>query len=433
MKYLIKHSNGLERLIDDYKIDKSTSLSLIGQNVQGFTDTYNENLEKLINNFSSNIPPNNPILGQLWYKNDEKILYVFDGGWNRINAPKPDMSKYVLKSNGFMDEYLMVNESIVPSETSVISRSYVDTKKFKFKDQKNAEVSYVKHDNDYTIINMNVSMDSKKKKIYFPYQMKDVNYSISASVNTIDEDSVDTAITFFDKTINGFGMIIDSDVKIISIIVMGYMTENPIEIIVEPEIILKNFKFKLSESWADRLPQFNVYIMDDVNYIGYIGTFNIYPANDRTVKQSILEPSIKLEDNLEYGFGFQGLNLNLSMNINNSKSVISRYIITVLFGDLANIKDGTINNTKLGNSNISIEIESSEHNQPIPQREEIIEISGDNFNDTGEHFIVGEISLNNNVWIYKPLKHNMVNVGSFNKDNKIAYADFKNIFKLESL
>ena len=62
--------------VDNY----STSLELIGKNVNNYGEYYNNNLVKLLTNFASpeNAPPTSPQTGQLWYNKSEKQLKVYD-------------------------------------------------------------------------------------------------------------------------------------------------------------------------------------------------------------------------------------------------------------------------------------------------------------------------------------------------------------------
>jgi hypothetical protein len=62
--------------VDNY----STSLELIGKNVNDYGEYYNNNLVKLLTNFASPeyAPPTSPQTGQLWYNKSEKQLKVYD-------------------------------------------------------------------------------------------------------------------------------------------------------------------------------------------------------------------------------------------------------------------------------------------------------------------------------------------------------------------
>ena len=77
-------------VIQDNTVDSSTSLDLVGRNYAGYGQFLNRNLVRLLENFSSGTAPANPIVGQLWWKNDDKQLKVFqaDGTWKIVgNSP----------------------------------------------------------------------------------------------------------------------------------------------------------------------------------------------------------------------------------------------------------------------------------------------------------------------------------------------------------
>ena len=98
MTYSIKLSNN-SVLVDvpDGAIDSSTvSLNLVGRNVAGYGFYQNENFVHLLENFSSNISPSNPVQGQLWYDNAAgvNLLKVYDGtGWTAAGSVKKSNKK----------------------------------------------------------------------------------------------------------------------------------------------------------------------------------------------------------------------------------------------------------------------------------------------------------------------------------------------------
>lgn len=68
-------------ILEDATINTDTSLKLIGRNVSDFGESLNENFLRLLENFSNNIPPNNPVEGQLWYDTTANVdqLKIYDG------------------------------------------------------------------------------------------------------------------------------------------------------------------------------------------------------------------------------------------------------------------------------------------------------------------------------------------------------------------
>lgn len=69
MPYKILNADGSPLFfLADNVIDKSkTSLSLVGKNVTSYGESLNNNLVKLLENFSGRLPPSSPQKGQLWY------------------------------------------------------------------------------------------------------------------------------------------------------------------------------------------------------------------------------------------------------------------------------------------------------------------------------------------------------------------------------
>lgn len=91
MAYDVTKTNG-ERLavVPDRTIDTTSSLKLIGKNFPSYGEIMAENLVGLLENFASSTPPVRPIVGQLWYKTPERILYInatgASNGWYPIGG-----------------------------------------------------------------------------------------------------------------------------------------------------------------------------------------------------------------------------------------------------------------------------------------------------------------------------------------------------------
>jgi hypothetical protein len=92
MAYTLKLSNGQLFLnLPDQTSDKvSTSLTLIGKNVNAYGTDINQNYIKLLENFSNSVAPTAPIVGQLWYDSSKKQVQVYsskNGDWKPVGAP----------------------------------------------------------------------------------------------------------------------------------------------------------------------------------------------------------------------------------------------------------------------------------------------------------------------------------------------------------
>jgi hypothetical protein len=75
-------------VVNDGTVDTSTGLGLIGKNYTRFGEIFNENLLKLLSNFSNSTAPVNPSDGQLWFDSTDNQLNVYNNGqWWPIGFP----------------------------------------------------------------------------------------------------------------------------------------------------------------------------------------------------------------------------------------------------------------------------------------------------------------------------------------------------------
>lgn len=81
MAYTINKTDGtILATVADGQVDTlSSDLTLIGKNYSGFGESLNENLIKLLENFSSSSAPVHPVRGQIWFDVTELKLKVYNG------------------------------------------------------------------------------------------------------------------------------------------------------------------------------------------------------------------------------------------------------------------------------------------------------------------------------------------------------------------
>ena len=90
MSYQLNKTDGtlLTDLIDGQIDDTSTNLVLVGRNYTGYGEYFNENMIKLLENFSNSAAPSNPLTGQIWWDTNEQRLKVYDGAvWKASGGP----------------------------------------------------------------------------------------------------------------------------------------------------------------------------------------------------------------------------------------------------------------------------------------------------------------------------------------------------------
>jgi len=81
MAYIIYKSDGtiLANIANGQVDSNSTSLSLVGKNVDNYGQLFNNNLVKLLTSFANNASPTAAQTGQLWFDTVTKKLNIFDG------------------------------------------------------------------------------------------------------------------------------------------------------------------------------------------------------------------------------------------------------------------------------------------------------------------------------------------------------------------
>jgi len=80
MAYTVNKTDGtILATVADGTIDTTTDLTLIGKNYAGYGEFFNENLVKLLENFSNTSAPASPVAGQMWWDKTNSLLKVYNG------------------------------------------------------------------------------------------------------------------------------------------------------------------------------------------------------------------------------------------------------------------------------------------------------------------------------------------------------------------
>jgi len=102
MPYILNKTNGTKlAVLEDASLDLTTNLSFVGRNYSGYGEIINENLLRLLENFSNTTQPSRPLMGQLWFNSnsDQRRLNVCYDGKNfkglatlRVQSTTPTVS-----------------------------------------------------------------------------------------------------------------------------------------------------------------------------------------------------------------------------------------------------------------------------------------------------------------------------------------------------
>lgn len=91
MAYVVnRYDDSVLTVVDDYTVNDDFDIKLIGRHYIDYGEIQNENMVFMLENFSNEFPPNNPISGQLWYDSFNNKLNVFDnsyGSFVSVNRP----------------------------------------------------------------------------------------------------------------------------------------------------------------------------------------------------------------------------------------------------------------------------------------------------------------------------------------------------------
>lgn len=88
MAYDVTKTDGTRlTIVADRTIDATTPIKLVGKNYAGYGEIMAENLVQMLEHFSNPVAPINPVVGQLWWKSTEEVLYIYNnGGWSPLGG-----------------------------------------------------------------------------------------------------------------------------------------------------------------------------------------------------------------------------------------------------------------------------------------------------------------------------------------------------------
>jgi hypothetical protein len=225
MKYILKHADGRQLTLDSGTVNEDTSLSLFIFNNTEVGKLFFTDLAHMVENFAGPYSPYKPTKGQVWYDNKNKLLKFYNGTvWKEFNPVIPNVTQYVT-SGDTMAGILKLPELTTTSNYKLAAtRTYVDTKQFKFSSENNRNISYVKHDNNYTIMHGIIypELGSFVASVSFPVTMANTDYTILLSMNSTGNTSMATFYNSYAKTINGFKIIANDTFDAMGFIVLGY-------------------------------------------------------------------------------------------------------------------------------------------------------------------------------------------------------------------
>lgn len=105
MAYFLNKTDGTFLVeVPDGRVDRSTSLTLVGKNFPTYGESVNQNFVKLLENFANPDSPATPLSGQLWFDSDNQKI-TFNRGtraipqWKAVavidaTSTQPDSPKY---------------------------------------------------------------------------------------------------------------------------------------------------------------------------------------------------------------------------------------------------------------------------------------------------------------------------------------------------
>lgn len=226
MKYILKHADGRQLVLTSGTVnDTDTSLSLFVFNNTEVGKLFFTDLAHMVENFAGPYKPYKPTKGQIWYDNSNKVLNFYNGTeWKQFNPAIPNITQYVSSGDTMTGILKLPEVSSTTNFKLAATRTYVDTKKYKFSAELNKSISYVKYDNNYTIMHGLIYPEAGglTATISFPVTMDNTNYAILLSLNSVGGESVALNYNSYAKTVKGFKVIVDNTFDSLGFVVMGF-------------------------------------------------------------------------------------------------------------------------------------------------------------------------------------------------------------------
>lgn len=107
-------------------IKELAGIKLVGKGAGDIVKTNNENLLKILQNFAGDMPPENPMPGQLWYDTSSQSLKLFHGnGWVELSSVKRrDEFKLSKKEQPLTPSFDIINNSFDISRNGLMLSSF---------------------------------------------------------------------------------------------------------------------------------------------------------------------------------------------------------------------------------------------------------------------------------------------------------------------
>lgn len=195
-------------VIDDTGPNTETTLTLFGPNVNVFGEYFWENLLHLLENFSSDKSPDNPLEGQLWYNSADKTLNVCVATgatktWKPITGSNTvDLSSFIDTSKastisnlklGIDEPTTTIYAGVNRNDNYACTKKFVDNWHGGIKTGTGKNSHWIMYPNKFTII-----QGTGSGVVVLPVEMADNNYS------AVLTNSSHVHLKVYNKTTKGF-------------------------------------------------------------------------------------------------------------------------------------------------------------------------------------------------------------------------------------